>query len=73
MAKALQCDNCGQYFGYKGRNGKLNHEITEANTLAFCLSDEDGLLHIENYDICHDCLKKLFIALSGLVEKEGRK
>lgn len=70
MAKALQCDNCGKYFGYKGRNGKLNHEITEANTLAFCLSDENGLLHIKNYDICPDCLKKLFTNMPGIIGGE---
>lgn len=67
MAKALQCDNCGKYFGYKGKNGKLNPEITEANTLAFCLSDENGLSHIENHDICPDCLKKLFTIMPGLI------
>ena len=72
MAKALQCDNCGKYFGYKERNGKLNYEITEANTLAFCVSDENGLMHIGNYDICPDCLRKLF-AMTGLAKKEGRK
>lgn len=72
MAKALQCDNCGQYFGYK--KGSLNPRIAaDANTIAFCVSDENGLMHIGNYDICPDCLKKLFEAMPGLAQKEGRK
>lgn len=74
MAKALRCDNCGQFFDYKWRNAKsIKTEKTEANTIAFCLSDENGLTHIGSYDICPDCLRKLFVAMPGLVEKEGRK
>lgn len=70
MAKAIQCDNCGKYFGYKRRGGILSPKITDANTIAFCLSDENGLLHIENCDICQDCLKKLFTIMPGLIGGE---
>lgn len=74
MAKALKCDNCRQYFDYKWRKANLiNPEKTNANTIAFCLSDENGLTHIENYDICPNCLRKLFVAMPGLAKKEGRK
>lgn len=72
MAKALQCDNCGKYFGYKRKNINMSIKTTDANTIAFCLSDEDGLRPIQNYDICPDCLKKLFSVMPGLIGGEEK-
>ena len=70
MAKALKCDNCGNYFGYKRMNISKSIKTTDANTIAFCLSDGDGLRHIQNYDICPDCLKKLFSVMPSLIGGE---
>lgn len=70
MARALKCDNCGKYFGYKSFKGTCRVQTIDANTIAFCVSDENGLTHIRNYDICPDCLKKLFTIMPGFIGGE---
>lgn len=72
MAKVLQCDNCGNYFEYKRMKINTSIKTTDANSIAFCLSDGDGLRHIQSYDICPDCLKKLFTIMPGIIGGEGK-
>ena len=72
MARALQCDNCKKYFGYKRPKSSLDIKVSESNTIAFCFSNDNGLQHIESFDVCPECLNRLFSAVPGFIGGEKK-
>ena len=64
MAKALICDNCKKCFYYSS-------DLNVINNVVFGHSGINGQRLISNYDICPECVKKIFEALPGLMKKEG--
>lgn len=71
MAKALRCDNCKNFFEIKEWKYMVSNDIKRTNNIAFSQVDTSGQRLINNYDICPECVKKVFEALPGIMKKEG--
>lgn len=75
MSRAICCDNCGSFFGVNKVTIKetINERplyTTDANVLAFLVDNGGGTTLIKRFDICPECLKKLFEIMPGLISKE---
>jgi hypothetical protein len=69
MAKALQCDNCKEFFSISNRNFSEKKSYSDVNNIAFSISDNLGQQLYRSYDICPSCMRHVKDALSVLVKE----
>ena len=72
MSRAICCDNCGAFFGVnEGASCKKTLSTADANIIAFLVDDGMDKTVIKSFDICPECMKKIFEMMPGLISLEG--
>lgn len=69
MAKALQCDNCKEFFLISVCSTCEEPSYAKVNNIAFSIVDEYGQRLYKAYDICPSCMRKVQDILTGIGKK----